>query len=213
LDLKKRYTYADYLTWADDKRREIINGFVHLMAGPTEFHARITSSINTLMGMMIRSQKGKCRVYHAPFDVRLPVNDSGDDDKIYDVVQPDICVVCDLSKLDEKGCMGAPDLIVEILSPSTAMHDRSYKKDLYERCGVKEYWIIDTRNKVIEVYWLVDGKYVLNDMYFEPDEHWLNHHSTTDEDRAKVKYKFKTSLFDGLVIDIREIFEGIDDYN
>ena len=188
LDLKKRYTYADYLTWADDKRREIINGFVHLMAGPTEFHARITSSINTLMGMMIRSQKGKCRVYHAPFDVRLPVNDSGDDDKIYDVVQPDICVVCDLSKLDEKGCMGAPDLIVEVLSPSTQKHDWNRKLNLYEKTGVREYWIVDPKARTVNVLLLQsDGRYDDGTVY-------------------ECGQEVPVFIFEGLKIDLNELF-------
>ncbi len=119
LDVTKRYTYADYLTWLDDKRLELIDGFIHLMSAPWRKHARALSKINFRLEAFIEMKKGKCHVYTAPFDVRLPLHGSTDDDKIFDVVQPDLCVVCDLSKLDDKGCIGAPDLIVEILSPST----------------------------------------------------------------------------------------------
>ena len=108
LDMSKRYTYADYLTWLDDKRRELIDGFIHLMSAPLRRHAGVSAKLSIRIGTFIENRKGKCRTYYAPFDVRLPLNGTKDDDKIYDVVQPDICVVCDLKKLDERGCIGAP---------------------------------------------------------------------------------------------------------
>jgi Uma2 family endonuclease len=166
LDESKRYTYADYLTWLDDKRRELINGFIHLMSAPNELHARISNNCLLWIGMFVKKRKGKCRIYHAPFDVRFPLDNNTADNKIYDVVQPDICVICDLSKLDEKGCIGAPDLIVEVLSPSTLKYDWNYKFNLYETAGVKEYWIVDPKAKVVNVFLLQpDGKYDLGTVY------------------------------------------------
>jgi len=123
LDTTKRYTYADYLTWIDDIRRELINGFIHIMSGPLRRHGDVSRVLIVRMVSFIEKKKGKCKIYHAPFDVRLPLQGSNEDGKIYDVVQPDICVICDLTKLDDKGCVGAPDLIVEILSPSTTKKD------------------------------------------------------------------------------------------
>jgi len=113
LDLNKRYTYADYITWLDDKRRELIDGFVSLMTpAPALKHQAISGKLYLSFGnYLIRKN---CKIFHAPFDVRLPNNDDKDDDKVYTVVQPDITVICDKQKLDKRGCIGAPDLIVEI---------------------------------------------------------------------------------------------------
>ena len=166
LDESIRYTYADYLTWLDDKRRELINGFIHLMSAPLRRHAHVSLKLSFRMESYIEMHKGKCHVYYAPFDVRLPLQGSLDDDKIYDVVQPDICVVCDMSKLDDKGCIGAPDLIVEVLSPSTLKYDWNYKFNLYEVAGVREYWIVDPKTKVVHVFLLQpNGKYDLGTAY------------------------------------------------
>ena len=189
LDESIRYTYADYLTWLDDKRRELINGFIHLMSAPLRRHARVTSQLNNRMDTFIRKNKGKCHVYHAPFDIRLPLQGSLDDDKIYDVVQPDICVVCDRAKLDEKGCIGAPDLIVEVLSPSTLKYDWNYKFNLYEAAGVREYWIVDPKAKVVNVFLLQpNGKYDLGTEY-------------------ESGQKAPVHILDGLEIELNELFE------
>ena len=121
LDYNKRYTYADYLTWVDDKMRELIDGFIKLMSPAPVLPHQLTSGIlYRRLGNIIERNKGNCLVLSAPFDVRLPKNGETADNKIYSVVQPDICVVCDLSKIDRRGCLGAPDLIVEIQSPTTA---------------------------------------------------------------------------------------------
>ena len=151
LDNSKRYTYADYLTWVDDKRRELINGFVNLMTtAPARLHQKVSGY---LFGDFHHYLKNKrCEVYSAPFDVRLPKNDDKTDDKIYNVVQPDITVICDPEKLDDRGCIGAPDLIVEILSPSTSKRDLTDKYDLYEKSGVKEYWIARPNENTIQKF-------------------------------------------------------------
>ena len=128
LDVNKRYTYADYLTWIDGQARELINGFIKKMSpAPRLEHANVNTKILWNLESFIRKNKGKCKVFTAPFDVRFPKQGETADDKIDTVVQPDICVVCDLSKLDTRGCCGAPDMIVEILSPSTAKKDVSEK--------------------------------------------------------------------------------------
>jgi Uma2 family endonuclease len=188
LDETKRYTYADYLTWFDDIRRELIDGFIHLMSAPVRIHQAILSEISFLLNLFVRKRKGKCHIYYSPFHVRFPKNNETADNKIYDVVQPDICVICDLSKLDDRGCIGAPDLIVEILSPSTTKHDCETKFNLYEKFGVREYWIVDPKAKTVSVFLLQsDGKYDAGTKY--------EHHQKTP-----------VHIFDGLVIDLKEIF-------
>ena len=165
LDLTKRYTYADYLTWIDDKRRELIDGFIQLMTpAPKRKHQGISSFLHYSIFSYLKNKK--CKIYTAPFDVRLSKDGETGDDKIYTVVQPDISVICDLQKLDDRGCIGAPDLIVEILSPSTAKKDMNDKFVLYQEVGVKEYWIVNPNDENINVF-LLDkkGKYQLIGMY------------------------------------------------
>jgi len=181
LDLNKRYTYADYLTWMDDQTRELIHGFIKLMSpAPRMIHARINTKILWNLESFIKKQKGNCEVFTAPFDVRFPRGGETDDNKIDTVVQPDICVVCDLSKLDERGCCGAPDMIVEIISPSTGKKDYTEKFALYEESGVKEYWIVHPAEKAINVFLLQEnGKYDSGKVYeFEVQVpvHILNNH-------------------------------------
>ena len=189
IDESKRYTYADYLTWLDDQRRELIDGFIHLMSAPNELHARVSVNWSFWTTTFVRKHNVKCRIYLAPFDVRLPINNETADDRIYDVVQPDICVICDLSKIDEKGCIGAPDLIVEVLSPSTLKYDWNYKFNLYERAGVREYWIVDPKPKKVNIFLLQpDGKYDLGTIY-------------------ECNQKAPVHIFEGLEIDLNELFE------
>jgi len=189
LDESKRYSYADYLTWIDDKRRELINGFINLMSAPWRRHARALSNLAYRIESFIKMKKGKCHAYIAPFDVRLPLHGSTDDDKIFDVVQPDICVICDRSKLDDRGCIGAPDLIVEVLSPSTLKMDWNYKFNLYEAAGVREYWIVDPKAKMANVFLLQpDGRYDLGTIY-------------------ECGQQAPVHVLEGLEIDIQELFE------
>ncbi|GHV64607.1 hypothetical protein FACS1894199_03260 [Bacteroidia bacterium] len=186
----RRYTYADYLSWADDKRREIINGVVYdLFSAPSRWHAKISTDIVSAVHWFIKKRKGKCRVYHAPLDVRFPKGGEVADNKIYTVVQPDICVVCDPKKLDKAGCIGAPDLIVEVQSPSTSKRDLREKFDLYEETGVREYWVVYPRVQGITVFLLQEnGKY---------------NEGITYEFTGKVP----VSIFEGLEIDLEELFE------
>jgi len=191
LDLNKRYTYADYLTWVDDKARELIGGFINMMSpAPRMAHARINTKILWNLESVVKRNKGKCEVFTSPFDVRFPKHGETADDKIDTVVQPDICVICDLSKLDERGCCGAPDMIVEILSPSTLKKDVTEKFALYEESGVKEYWIVQPKEKAINVFLLQDnGKYDDGTIY---------------EFEAKVP----VYIFDNHLIDLKDIFEN-----
>ena len=138
------FTYEDYCTWSDEERWELIDGKAFRMEAPNRYHQKISA---TLFGEIYIHLKGKkCEAYHAPFDVKLNVGEGKDT-----VVQPDILVVCDQEKLDDKGAKGAPDLVIEILSRDTAKHDRVRKYQKYEQYGVKEYWIVDPRLKIITV--------------------------------------------------------------
>jgi Uma2 family endonuclease len=172
LDVNKRYTYADYLTWWDDKRRELVDGVVKLMSpAATAQHADISSNIHYGLKNYIRSNKGECKVFSAPFDVRLPENGERENGKIYTVVQPDICVICDKLKLDKRGCLGAPDMVVEILSPSTLRYDLTEKFSLYEAAGVREYWVVSPDAPSVHVFLLQpDGKYDRGTVYEEETE-------------------------------------------
>jgi len=149
----ERYTYADYCTWDDSERWELIEGIPYAMSpAPSQHHQEISGELHLQLATFL---KGKpCKVFHAPFDVRLNVDDEDDT-----VVQPDLLVVCDHSKLDGKCCRGAPDLVIEILSPSTARHDRMVKMQQYQQAGVREYWIVDPDTKTVQVCILENGRY------------------------------------------------------
>jgi len=153
-----KYTFRDYVNWPDEEKWELIDGVAYNMSpSPSRRHQKI---LRELLGQFWSFLKGKeCQVYNAPFDVRLPKTDEKDED-IQTVVQPDILVVCDPRKLDEKGCRGAPDLIIEIVSPSSASKDMKEKFALYERHGVKEYWIVYPVEKITMVFTLEkNGEY------------------------------------------------------
>ena len=168
LDMTKRYTFANYLTWLDDARRELIEGFIKMLPAPLSAHAEINSEITWYLKDVVKKRKCKCKVYPAPFDVRLPKDGETADDNIYTVVQPDISVVCDLSKIDKRGCCGAPDMIVEVFSPSTGKRDMNEKFALYEEAGVKEYWLVYPEAKAIHVFLRQDdGKYNDGTIYEE----------------------------------------------
>ena len=157
------HTYADYLTWPDDLRYEIIDGFAYMMApAPARRHQEVLGELFRQIADVLDGTP--CRPFIAPFDVRLPRANEADA-FIDTVVQPDISVVCDRSKLDERGCRGAPDWIIEVLSPSTAGHDQIVKRSLYERAGVREYWLVHPTDRTVIVYTLLNGVYGRPDVY------------------------------------------------
>jgi Uma2 family endonuclease len=140
LDLTKIYSYADYLTWRLEEVVKLIRGKVRQMSPtPRVVHQRLSSRFMGMIYAHLAHQS--CEVFHVPFDMRLTKATPNGDAQITTVVQPDICVVCDPTKLDEKGCLGAPDWIIEIVSPGNASHDTKSKFDLYEENGVPEYCI------------------------------------------------------------------------
>jgi len=154
---KQHHCYGDYLTWPNDVRYELIDGDAYLMApAPDLPHQEVVGEIYIQARLAL---KGKpCRAFIAPVDVRLPKQNEADE-YIDTVVQPDVLVVCDPNKLDRRGVRGAPDWVVEVLSPSTSGHDQIKKRLLYERHGVREYWLVHPVDRVLTVYRLLDGEY------------------------------------------------------
>lgn len=149
LDLNKRYSYQDYLTWQFEEMVELIKGKIFKMSpAPNVSHQRVAGNLFKEIATYVEGKK--CEVFFAPFDVRLPAQNK--DDKIVTVVQPDICVICDLSKLDHQGCLGAPEWVIEILSKSTARKDLHDKFELYQNSGVEEYWIVHPDVGTVIVY-------------------------------------------------------------
>jgi len=186
----KLYTYADYLTWNDDKRYEIFNGKVfEFLPSPTSKHQSVSGNLYGSYWNFLKD-KNPCKVLYAPIDVRLPKKpEEINDTQIYTVVQPDIIIVCDPKKIDEKGCLGAPDLVVEVLSPSTAKNDIKDKYLLYQQACVREYWIVHPIEELLTVFKLNKvGKLAVEKIY------------TYDE-------KVKVGIFEDLVIDLKNIFE------
>ncbi|MBI3039196.1 Uma2 family endonuclease [bacterium] len=181
----KCFTYGDYLTWPENERWEIIDGAAYLMTGPVRIHQKI---LGNLFVRFYNFLQGKtCEVYLAPFDVRFP-RQNENDEEIVTVVQPDIAVICDASKLDDRGCRGSPDLIVEIVSPSTASMDFIKKLNLYERQKVREYWILHPVDKILMVFKFgEESKYQKPEIYSESD-------------------KVKVEVLAGLEIDLNEVF-------
>lgn len=183
-----KYTYADYLTWDDSERWELIDGIPYNMSpAPRPYHQRISSNLVYLFRKFFR--KGKCKVYHAPFDVRLIEKGLVIDENIENVVQPDISVICDSRKIDDRGAVGAPDLIVEILSESTGQKDMTTKMLLYQKFRVKEYWIVDPEIEKLFVY-------------------ALNKNNLFEPVREYTKKEVVTSvIFPKMKIRLREVFE------
>lgn len=147
----ERHTYKEYAVWPEGERWELIDGVAFAMSpAPAQKHQALVTEFCRQISNFL--QEKPCRLYVAPFDVLLPDSSDQDDDEVPTVVQPDIIVVCDRSKLSEKGCRGAPDWILEILSPSTNVRDQRDKLSLYEKHGVKEYWVVHPADKTVMAY-------------------------------------------------------------
>ena len=161
LPQEKCYTFADIQAWDEDERIELVYGRLVMMATPLRIHQKVSGELFSQLHEYLKGKK--CEVYHAPFAVR-PFEEDGDfPEKVDTMVEPDISVICDPDKLDAFGCKGAPDLIIEILSPSTQRHDRVTKFNLYQRAGVREYWIVDPANPSVQSFILENGGYKAND--------------------------------------------------
>ena len=155
----QQHTYADYLIWSATSGNEVIDGIAYVREppAPSRLHQEI---VVELCRQVTNSLEGKLgRAYVAPFDVRLPKDSAAGDDQIDTVVQPDVLIVCDLQKLDDRGMRGAPDWIAEVLSPSTASYDRTVKLSAYERAGVSEVWLIDPTDRTVTIHRIVAGHY------------------------------------------------------
>ena len=179
----------------DKRGKEMINGKIVTMAPIKPDHWRVSKRISRIFDDYLEGKS--CEVFCDVFVYLTKKNK----------VAPDIAVVCDRSIIKENGIHGVPDLVVEILSPSTTARDRIEKKDLYEKHGVKEYWIVDAKNHVIEVYVLTDGKYTTDGIYVIHDEGDL--WEMTEEEKANIAREFKTSLFDDLMISVEEVFKDL----
>ena len=179
------YTYADYLKWDSPERYELIDGEAVLLAAPSTSQ-QLASAV--LVRQLANFLEGKnCKAIAAPFDVRLFEKEAGSPEDVDTVVQPDISVVCDKSKLDERGCKGAPEMVIEIISPGSLRHDRLLKFNLYQRAGIGELWLVDPAGGSIEVFLLRDGFLLPHEVY-------------TIKDIAKV------NTLDGCFIEIGKVF-------
>lgn len=179
------YSYADYVTWPEDERWEILGGVLYMQAAPSWQHQSISGELHRQIANYL--VKKPCRVFPSPFDVCLAEYNETDDE-IRNVVQPDIIVVCDESKLRKTGYFGVPTLLVEISSPATSRRDKVLKFNMYEKAGVKEYWIVEPDGKFVNVFVLQEnGRYGRPEMY-------------TNEDTLHV------AIFPDLEIDLKSVF-------
>jgi Uma2 family endonuclease len=150
-NLQQKFSYADYLNWPQGERFELIDGIAYDMSpAPGTVHQTVSGELFGIIWQFLKNKK--CRVFSAPFDVRLPEMKKATDAETFTVVQPDITVICDENKIDERGCKGAPDVVIEILSQSSAYRDETEKLLLYEKHGVKEYWIVNPDAKYVMIY-------------------------------------------------------------
>ena len=163
LPQEQRYTYADLLEWDDSIRYELYDGVPAALASPSESHQRVLTALLLQIGGCLEGKR--CSIYPAPFDVRLFEEHGDSPEDVDTVVQPDLTVVCDPGKVDRHGVHGAPDLVIEILSDSTRRVDRLTKFGLYQRAGVREYWIVDPEARTAAVHLLQDGQYGSPDFY------------------------------------------------
>ncbi|NMM63311.1 Uma2 family endonuclease [Clostridium sp. P21] len=184
----KKYTYADYFTWPDEERWEIIDGIPYMQAAPSWQHQSISLELSRQFANYLINKS--CRVFTAPFDLIIPEENKKDED-CANVVQPDLIIVCNKEGLKGTGYYGVPSLIIEISSPSTTRRDKVFKFNKYEKAGVKEYWIVEPEGKFISVFVLQD-----NMRYGRPETY-------TEENKIKV------SIFSDLEIDLNTVFDSI----
>ncbi len=190
LDLNKSYTYADYLQWQFEERVELIKGKIFKMSpAPSLNHQQIVGTLFRKIGNFLEQKK--CRVFVAPFDVRIP-RKTRENREIITVLQPDICVICDATKLDFKGCFGAPDLVVEVLSAANNKKELKNKYEIYEEAGVREYWVVFPPERAIQIFTLHEGKYSGSRYFFAGDQ-------------------LTSGVLPGFSVDAAEVFMGLID--
>lgn len=184
-----KYSYADYLSWEIDEMVEIIKGKVFKWTtAPSRIHQKVISKLSFAFHNIVKNKS--CDLYFAPFDVRFPDTSIRNED-IFTVVQPDISIICDKSKLDDAGCIGAPDLIVEVLSKGDNRKDLHHKYNVYLESGVKEYWIILPYSQALLIYTLKDGKYIPSRLFCQG-------------------HVVKSSVLEGFELDMEEFFRDMD---
>lgn len=185
LDLDKIYSYADYIKWQFEERVELIKGRIFPMSAPNARHQTIAMDLSGYIWSYLKNKP--CKVFSAPFDVMLTTKTSADKE-IMTIVQPDICVVCDESKIEMRGCVGAPDIIIEILSPGNNAKELKNKFNIYEESGVLEYWIVYPQNNSFIIYRLANGKYIASRPFIAGDV-------------------ITTPILPGFSIDLQEFFD------
>lgn len=187
LPKEQKYTLADLLTWDDDTRYELYDGKPVALAAPSNAHQLISADLIRQFTSYLLGKR--CKLYHAPFDVQLFAKKGDTPETISTVVQPDISIVCDPEKTSGHGCKGAPDMVIEVLSPSTGRYDRLKKFNLYWQAGVREYWIVDPTDRMVSVHTLKDGAY----------------HTTVYDEDASVR----VGIFNDCTIDLSKVFSVI----
>lgn len=186
LDESKEYSYSEYLRWKFKERVELIRGKLHKMSpAPSWKHQTIIDNTHTIIKQFFTNHS--CKVFFSPLDVVLPISSKI---KNSTIVQPDVCVLCDLSKLDDHGIVGTPDLIVEILSPGNTKHDLDTKYELYQEASLPEYWIVNPMERNVIVYTLEEGVFKGSKLF------------TAGENAV-------SKQFVGLEVSIDKVFEGI----
>jgi Uma2 family endonuclease len=194
----ERYDNTPKGIFKERRKYEMLDGKIYFMARPSANHNSIVGNISRIFGNYLRGKK--CRMFLDGMDVKFNKKDT---------TVPDVMIVSNKDIIKKNGIHGAPDLIVEVLSPSTAEHDIGYKKDLYEKYGVKEYWIVSQAERSIQVYLLKDGGYELDRLYQIYDEEYVLEVMDEEERNAIIK-EFKTSLYDDLIISVEEVFENVE---
>jgi len=193
----ENYNYQPHIAFKERRRYEILDGKIYYMAGASSNHNEIKGNVFRIFSNYLRGKK--CRVFVDNQDVYFNEKDTA---------MPDVMIICNKDIIKKNYIEGAPDLIVEVLSPSTAQNDIGYKKDLYEKYGVKEYWIISQTEKSIQVYLLKNGVYKLDRLYqvYETDDLY----AMDEKEKSEIIKEFKTSLYDDLIIKVAEVFENVE---
>ena len=182
LDLSKTYTFKDYLSWKFSEKVELLKGYISKMSpAPNTQHQLIARLIFQEMAWFLKSKS--CQIFFAPYDIYLKVGTN------QTVVQPDICVICDTSKIKNHGCVGSPDLVVEILSPGNARKEMKEKYEIYEESGVLEYWVVFPGEEILQIYILENGKFIPQKPYTSGDI-------------------YTSRVLEGFKIEVKQIFEN-----